>query len=878
MAPRPPWRAVLAGTAAAALGFTVLSPVSAFAVSSGAEPQTPAGGQAPLGPPKAAGTDYESETATIGQGVVESNHAGYSGTGFVNFDNVVGSYVEYSVNAAQAGTHTLTFRYANGTAVDRPLKVTVDGGDKGTVSFPGSNDWTNWQTASIDVTLTAGVNHVRTTATTANGGPNADKLTDTFSGPVDSEPPTSPTNFKASNIRPTAADFSWTAATDNIGVVRYEINRGGNVLKTVDGNTTSATVDNLTPNTSYDISVIAYDAAGNPSQPSNVVGVTTPPSDDTTPPSVPGNLRSTGVTANSVSLAWNASTDNGGTIAGYDVYQGTTKVSTTTSLQATITNLSPSTSYTFTVKARDPDGNTSAASNAVTAKTSAPGGAGGIPEYDKDIAKVDLGWAVDFLPNGNALVTERDRFEILLVTPSGQKTTLGKVPGAVGTNGEGGLLGLAISPNWSSDHAIYVYHTASGDNRIVKMTYDGSTLSSTSTPVLTGMSKNQYHNGGRIKFGPDGKLYATVGDAKTSANAQNKSSLNGKILRLNPDGSAPSDNPFFATGGNARYVYSYGHRNPQGLAWDSRGQLWAAEFGESSQDELNLIQKGGNYGWPSCEGTQGSCSGFIAPKKTWPTSQAGPSGIEIVNDWIYIAAVTGQQMFATQINAAGTGIGTVSTLFSGRWGRLRSVTKTPDGGLWVTSTNNDKLGGSPNTIDNVIVRLKFPGGGTPGSDFKLSSSTFADNATIPDKYTCAGDGTAGQDPSPPLGWGAGTTAAKGYAIVFADVANSGNKLHWAIWDIPAASTSLPEGLGAGYNVPNQGGAKQKAMGSGANSQKFFGPCPGGSSHPYTFTLYALNTATVPALSSSSTMAQIETAIKGASTANVKLRGNSSAAA
>ncbi|HKN52166.1 MAG TPA: PQQ-dependent sugar dehydrogenase, partial [Amycolatopsis sp.] len=541
----------------------------------------------------------------------------------------------------------------------------------------------------------------------------------------------------------------------------------------------------------------------------------------------------------------------------------------------TVTNLNPNTSYTFTVKARDPDGNSSAASNAVTVKTSAPGGAGGIPEYDKDIAKVDLGWSVDFLPNGNALVTERDRFEVLLITPSGQKTTLGKVPGAVTTGGEGGLLGIAISPNWSSDHAIYLYHTASGDNRIVRMTYDGNTLSSTSTPVLTGMEKNRFHNGGRIKFGPDGKLYATVGDAKNSDNAQNKSSLNGKILRLNPDGSAPSDNPFFATGGNARYVWSYGHRNPQGLAWDSRGQLWAAEFGESSQDELNLIQKGGNYGWPSCEGTQGSCGGFIAPKKTWPTSQAGPSGIEIVNDWIYVAAVTGQQMFAMQINSAGTGVGNASSLFSGRWGRLRSVTKTPDGHLWVTSTNNDKNGGTPTVIDNVIEQLKFPGGGTP-SDFKLASSSFADNATIPDKYTCAGDHAAGQDTSPPLAWGAGSTGAKAYGIVFADVANGGNKLHWAIWDITA--TSLPEGLGAGFNVPNQGSAKQKAMGSGASSQKFFGPCPGGSSHPYTFTLYALNTTTVPGLSSSSTMAQIETAIKNASTANVKLRGNSSAAA
>jgi len=190
VAPRPPWRAVLAGTAVAALGLTVVSPVNAFA----------------------ADTDYEAENATISQGAVESNHAGYSGTGFVNFDNVVGSYVEYSVNAAQAGTHTLTFRYANGTADNRPVKLTVDGGDKGTVDFPATGAWTTWKTATATVQLTAGVNKVRTTATTANGGPNADKLTDTFTAPVDGEPPSPPSNLKASNILPTAATFTCTAS------------------------------------------------------------------------------------------------------------------------------------------------------------------------------------------------------------------------------------------------------------------------------------------------------------------------------------------------------------------------------------------------------------------------------------------------------------------------------------------------------------------------------------------------------------------------------------------------------------------------------------------------------------------------------------------
>ena len=662
--------------------------------------------------PSAAAVRYEAETASISQGAVESNHAGFSGTGFVNYDNTANSHVEWTINGAQPGSHALTLRYANGTTVDRPMKVAVNGVVvAGNLSFPGTGAWTTWKDVSVTASLTAGTNKVRATALTADGGPNADYLDDTFAGPVDGEPPTPPKNLVVSNIKSNAATFAWAAAADDVGVVRYEINRGGNILKTVDGGTLTATVDTLTANTAYDISVGAFDAAGNASQQSNVVTFTTPPSGDTQPPTAPGNLRSTGVTANSVSLAWNAATDNSGSIAGYDVYRGATKVSTTNSLQATVTGLAPNTSYGFTVKARDPDGNASAASNQVTAKTAGPAtGGGGIPEYDKDIAKVDLGWSVDFLPDGSALVAERDRFELVRITASGQKTTLGKVPGAVGTNGEGGLLGLAISPNYAADRAVYLYHTASGDNRIVKMTYDNGTLSSTSEPVLIGIAKNRYHNGGRLRFGPDGKLYATVGDAKNSGTSQNKGSLNGKILRINPDGSAPSDNPFFSTGGNARYVYSFGHRNPQGLAWDSRGQLWAAEFGESSQDELNLIQKGGNYGWPSCEGTQGSCAGFLAPKRTWPTGEAGPSGIEIVNDWVYVAGVTGQQLWVTQINAAGNGVGTPKAVFAGRWGRLRTVVKSPDGGLWLTSTNGDKNGGTPTVLDNVVVRLKFPGG------------------------------------------------------------------------------------------------------------------------------------------------------------------------
>ncbi|MBB5896902.1 Raf kinase inhibitor-like YbhB/YbcL family protein [Kutzneria kofuensis] len=170
------------------------------------------------------------------------------------------------------------------------------------------------------------------------------------------------------------------------------------------------------------------------------------------------------------------------------------------------------------------------------------------------------------------------------------------------------------------------------------------------------------------------------------------------------------------------------------------------------------------------------------------------------------------------------------------------------------------------------------GNPSAAGDFALTSTAFADNKTIPDHYTCAFTHKAGKNVSPPLAWGAGATNAKGYAIILRDVANGGDKVHWAIWNLTADTLSLPEGLSAGYTVPGQNGAKQKAMGSGSVTQQYFGPCPGGREHPYTFTLYAVKSATVPGLSSSSSMSQIESAIKKASSANVVLHGKSAASA
>ncbi|MGW3625521.1 PQQ-dependent sugar dehydrogenase [Streptomyces sp. NPDC000880] len=408
-----------------------------------------------------------------------------------------------------------------------------------------------------------------------------------------------------------------------------------------------------------------------------------------------------------------------------------------------------------------------------------------------------------FLPDGTGVYAERNTFNVYKLSKAGHKTLLGKVPNSQTTGGEGGLMGIEISPNFNTDHYLYFLHTSSDGNRLARMKLENNALSGY-TVLLDGMEKSRFHNGGRLRFGPDGKLYASMGDAQSSSRAQDKNSLNGKILRINQDGSIPSDNPF----GNA--VWSLGHRNPQGLDFDSKGLLWQAEFGNSNVDEVNLIQKGGNYGWPNCEGTAGDCSGYIAPKKTWSTASASPSGLTIINDHVFVATTRGERVYRLRIDSS-SNLVEQRTYFQGTYDRLRTVEVDHDGDIWLT-TSTDK------------------------------------------------DGTNGND-----------------RILLIDIVYSGgNKLHWAIWDIPAANLSLPEGLGSGFNVPGQDGAKQKAMGSGANSQKFFGPCPGGATHPYTFTLYAADPATVPGLTSGSSMAQIETAIKNASTANVKLHGNSNA--
>ena len=217
--------------------------------------------------------------------------------------------------------------------------------------------------------------------------------------------------------------------------------------------------------------------------------------------------------------------------------------------------------------------------------------------------------------------------------------------------------------------------------------------------ILNGLAKAGNHDGGRIAFGPDKHLYATVGDAGQGSRAQDKKSLNGKILRMNPDGSVPGDNPFPGS-----LVYTWGHRNPQGIAWDSEGRMWASEFGQNTWDELNIISPGQNYGWPIHEGIA-DADGYVNPVKQWTTAEASPSGLAIVNDSLFMAALRGQRLWA--IYPGPESVDAVSW-FEGTYGRLRDAVPGPNGTLWVLTNNTDGRG-SPRQGDDRLLQIQLGG-------------------------------------------------------------------------------------------------------------------------------------------------------------------------
>ncbi len=300
-----------------------------------------------------------------------------------------------------------------------------------------------------------------------------------------------------------------------------------------------------------------------------------------------------------------------------------------------------------------------------------------------------------FLASGDALVSERDTARILKITPKGTVSTLGEVSGVQAPSGagEGGLLGLAIAPH--DQQTLYAYCTTSSDNRVVRLSLAGGRVGKPHA-VLSGVPTSTHHHGGRLLFAPDGNLFVSTGDAEVSSRAQNRDSLAGKILRITPNGKAAPGNPF----GNR--TWTYGHRNIEGLAFDAKGRLWATEFGEKTSDELNLIIKGHNYGWPYVEGTSAD-SRYTNPKLTWsPTSTCSPAGLAITRSTAFIGALQGKCLFSVTLD--GTSAGAPRKHFAGDYGRIRSVAAAPDGSLWITTSNTDGRA-TPGTHDDKILRV-----------------------------------------------------------------------------------------------------------------------------------------------------------------------------
>ncbi|MCC6498147.1 MAG: PQQ-dependent sugar dehydrogenase [Propionibacteriaceae bacterium] len=303
---------------------------------------------------------------------------------------------------------------------------------------------------------------------------------------------------------------------------------------------------------------------------------------------------------------------------------------------------------------------------------------------------LDVPWDLAGLPDGSTLVTLRDRAEVVRIASGGEPQVVSRIE-EVSPGGEGGLLGIALSPQFTRDNLVYLYYTAVQDNRVIRYRYAASGLTQP-TPIVTGIPRAGNHNGGRLRFGPDGYLYIGTGDAGRGELAQDRNSLAGKILRVTADGSYPSDNPF----GNA--VYSYGHRNVQGLGWDGTGRLFASEFGQNRFDELNLIQPGENYGWPGAEGRTRE-SGLVSPLLVWEPAEASPSGIAVTPaGTVYVAGLRGQRIWAA--SWSGTEM-TEPEVFLDGLGRIRAVEIV--GRELLLLTNNTSRGNPRRGDDRLIA-------------------------------------------------------------------------------------------------------------------------------------------------------------------------------
>lgn len=318
------------------------------------------------------------------------------------------------------------------------------------------------------------------------------------------------------------------------------------------------------------------------------------------------------------------------------------------------------------------------------------------------VQHLDTPWEIVFLPDQSLLVTQRAG-QLLHILPNNDNSAPIVIPVAgVKETGESGLLGLVLDPNFAQNQYLYLYATIQNgnqlENQVMRFRFQNDQLLDTQI-ILRGIAAASNHDGGRLAFGPDGYLYITTGDADNAASAQDTQSLNGKILRIGADGSLPSDNPF------QNAIYSYGHRNVQGLAWDEQGNLWATEHGRSGAstgyDEVNLIEKGQNYGWPTIQGDQ-SAAGMKSPLlQSGANTPWAPASLLYFQNALYFTGLRGARIYRLPLTGNGQ-IGQLTEYLVNEYGRLRTLKLGPDGYFYLLTSNRDGRGQAKSEDDQII--------------------------------------------------------------------------------------------------------------------------------------------------------------------------------
>ncbi len=664
-------------------------------------------------------------------------------------------------------TGAYTFWIAGDDNVELWLSTTSSAANKVRIayhtSYTNSREWNKFTTQkSASITLTAGQPYyVEALMKEGTGGDNMavgwakPGQTTTTPGEVipgaqllaqliDTQAPSAPLNLTASVITQSTLTLSWSASTDNVAVSGYDVYRNGVKINAANITATSYNVTGLTPSTQYNFYVVARDAASNNTAGSSISATTGAP--DTQAPTVPFNLSANNMGQTFFTLLWSASTDNVG-VTGYDIYRNGVKVnlSPVAATSYAVTGLTPGTTYALTVVALDAAGNASAASSPLNVTTLLPTPGTETFTQRTVIGNQRMPHDLVYGPDNNIWYTERFGGTVSFVNPT---TSVKRVVLSLGTNmvrvsGQDGLMGLALHPQFNTGkpyvYITYTYQSTSSTvrkTRIERYTYN-STTQTLGSPVtiLQDIPGSNDHNSCRLAVGPDLKLYYTVGDmgagqfdnAARANNAQNLNILEGKVLRLNTElinsSWIPADNPF-TNSGVPTAVYTFGHRNPQGLVWGNVGGaniLYSSEHGPYSDDELNVIEVGRNYGWPQvagfCDGNyngrtiggfsivseQNNCTTLNAKEpirslfpvatpptdatsnNTWPST--APSGTEFYGS----AAIPGWQnsLLVAQLKAgtitrfklSSNGLSIISDTihyFRGK-GRFRDVVISPDG-------------------------------------------------------------------------------------------------------------------------------------------------------------------------------------------------------